>query len=171
MRRISEAGGRELNWTQTDFRGREYELRAGDEVVAKLRRHGGSLAVAETAEGRWSFERPVWRRSRVSVRDLGTGTDIATFRYGWTGDGTLEMSWGGRFQWTAANFWRSRWEWRRADGTSLARFKSRQGLAKIEGRVEIEQTAPDLLVLLGWYLVMMRPRDSTFDAVAATVGA
>lgn len=115
MRSIGEAGGREFDWTQTDFRGREYELRAGGEVIARLHQRGGSLAVAETAEGRWSFERSGLLISRVSVRELETGADIAAFRYGWTGDGTLEMSWGGRFQWTAANFWRSRWEGLRAD--------------------------------------------------------
>lgn len=52
------------------------------------------------------------------------------------------------------------------NGTSLARFESRQGLVKIEGRVQIEEAAPDLLVLLGWYLVMMRARDGASDAAA-----
>ena len=37
---------------------------------------------------------------------------------------------------------------------------------KIEGRVQIEEAAPDLLVLLGWYLVMMRARDGASDAAA-----
>ena len=100
--------------------------------------------------------------------DPGTGANIATFGSGWTGDGALEMSWGGRFVWSAANLWRSRWERRRADGTSLARFESRQGLVKSGGRVEIEEAAPSLLVLLGWYLAMMRARDSASDAVATT---
>jgi hypothetical protein len=169
MRRIRETGKRELIWAQTDLRGREYELRACDEVVGRLRRCGGLLAVAEAAGGSWSFERSGLLNPRVNVGDLETGTGIATFGYGWTGDGTLEMSRGGRFRWTAANLWRSRWEWRRADGTSLARFEGRQGLVKIEGRVEIEQAAPDLLVLLGWYLVMMRARDSASDAAATTI--
>ena len=175
MRRIGEVGDRELACIQTGCRRPEYELWADDEVVAALRWQGDSLAVAETVEGHWSFERPGFRRSRVSVREVGSGTEIATFGSGWTGGGTLEMSWGGRFHWSAANFWRSRWVWRRTGGTQLARFASRQGLVKIEGRVEIQSAALDLpeldlLVALGWYLMVMRARDSTSDAVAATAG-
>ena len=50
--------GQELTWTQTGCRKPEYELRADDEIVATLRWQRGSLAVAETANGRWSFNRP-----------------------------------------------------------------------------------------------------------------
>ena len=70
MRRIGEVGNRELACIQTGCRRPEYELWAADEAVATLRWQGDSLAVAETAEGRWSFERPGFRRSRVSVREV-----------------------------------------------------------------------------------------------------
>ncbi len=176
MQRISEVRDRELIWAQTGYCTPQYELRtAGEEVVATLRWGRGSLAVAETEEDRWSFGRPGLGRSRVNVREAGLGTDIAAYNSRWTGGGTLEMTWGGRFHWSAANLWRSRWGWRRSDGTPLARFGMGQGLVKIEGRVEIERAATalpelDLLVALGWYLMVMRARDGTSDAVAATAG-
>ena len=55
------------------------------------------------------------------------------------------------------------------------RFESRQGLVKVEGRVRIAEAAldlpeRDLLVALGWYLTVMRAKDATTDAVAATAG-
>ena len=92
MRHIAEVNGQELAWTQRSYCQGEYELRAGDDAVATLRWRGGSLAVAETSDGRWSFERPGYRRSWVSVRTAGTGTEIAVFSSYRTGSGTLELA-------------------------------------------------------------------------------
>ena len=175
MRRISEVNSQELAWKGSGCRNPVHELWADGRVVATLRWQGDSHAVAETAEGRWSFERPFLRRSPVSVREVGSGPDIATYVSDWTGGGTLRMPRGRRVHWSAANFWRSRWGWKDGDGTPLARFESRQRLLKVEGRVRIEEAALtiphlDLLVTLGWYLTVMRAKDSTTDAVAATVG-
>src|SRR3712207_3915238 len=116
MRRISEVKDRGLTWTQSAYRNPEHELRADGEVVATLRWHGDSLAVAETADGRWRFKRPALRRSPVSVREVESGAEVAAFVAGWSGGGTLETSRGHRFAWAAANFWRSRWKWRSGDG-------------------------------------------------------
>jgi hypothetical protein len=173
--RISELSGRELAWKGSGCRNPAHELWADGEVVATLRWRGDSLAVAETADGRWSFERPALRRSPVSVRADESGVNVATFGSNWTGGGTLETSRERRFVWSTANFWRSRWAWRRDGGTPLVRFESRQGLVKVEGRVRIEGAARDLpeldlLVALGWYLTVMRAKDTTTDAVAATAG-
>jgi hypothetical protein len=174
MRHIGEVNGQELAWTQTDYCHGEYKLRAGDETVATLCWREGSLAIAETADGRWSFERPRYRRSRVSVRTVGSGTEIAVFSSLRTGGGTLELAGGRLFHWFATNLWRSRWVWREADGKELVRFRSRQRL-RLSGLVERSQGAAalpelDLLVTLGWYLLVMRAQDSTTDAVAATAG-
>lgn len=173
MRQISELSGREFTWKESGCR--EHELRADDEVVATLRWRGDSFAVAETARDRWSFKRPVLRRSPVSVRALESGAEIAAFGSGWAGGGTLKTSRGQRFVWSPANFWRTRWEWRQDDGTPLVRFEGRQRLIKVEGRVRIEEATLalaelDLLVALGWYLTVMRAKDSTKDAVATTAG-
>ena len=174
MRHIGELRDQDLAWTQTGYCHGEYELRTGDETVATLRWRGGSLAIAETSDGRWSFERPGYRRSRVSVRTVGSGTEIAVFSSHWTGGGTLELAGGRLFHWSATNLWRSRWVWREADGTELVSLRSRQRL-RLSGLVERSQAAaalPELglLMALGWYLTVMRARDSTTDAVAVTAG-
>ncbi len=174
MRRIGEVRGQELAWTQTGYYHGEYELQAGDEVVATLRWRGGSLGIAETADGVWSFKRPGLRRSRVSIRRAGSGTEIAVFSSSWIGGGTLELVGGRLFYWSATNLWRSRWVWREANGTELVSLRSRQRI-RLSGQVEWSQAAAalpelDLLVTLGWYLLVMRAQDSTTDAVAATAG-
>jgi hypothetical protein len=61
----------------------------------------------------------------------------------------------------------------------LVQFKSRQGLFKMEGQVEIEPVAtasPDMpmLVVLGWYLLVLFARDaaaSSAGSVAVMGGA
>ena len=174
MRHIGEMKDQALAWAQRGYCHGEYELLAGDEAVASLRWRGGSLAMSETADGHWSFERPGYRRSRVSVRTVGSGTKIAAFNSNWTGGGTLELAGGLPFHWSATNLWRSRWVWREADGTELLSIRTRQRL-RLSGLVERSQAGAalpqlDLLVTLGWYLLAMRARDGTTDAVAATAG-
>ena len=175
MQRNGEVRDQELAWTQTGYCHGEYELRADDEIVAMLRWQGGGFAIAETADGRWSFERPGFGRSPVSVRDVRSGVGIAAFGSNWKGGGTLDVPRGRRFLWTPANFWRSRWVWRQEGRTALMSLESRHRIVKAEGRVRLERAAlalPErgLLVTLGWYLLVMRARDSTTDAVATTAG-
>ena len=174
MRHIGEMKDQALAWAQRGYCHGEYELLAGDEAVASLRWRGGSLAIAETADGHWSFERPRYRRARVSVRAIDTGTEFADFSSHWTGGGTLELAGGSLFHWSATNVWRSRWVWREADGTELVTLRSRQRL-RLSGLVESSQAAaarPELglLVTLGWYLLVMRAQDATTDAIAASAG-
>ena len=77
MRRISDVSARPLSWTPPSARDGSYELRAGEEIVGTLCWERGSLAVAEVAEGRWTFKRVGCWRPRVSVRQAGSDTDWA----------------------------------------------------------------------------------------------
>ena len=68
-----------------------------------------------------------------------------------------------------ANLWQTEWVWHDKDHP-LIRFKGRHGVIKAKGAVDIEPEAvklPDLplLVLLGWYLVLLYAQDT---AVATT---
>jgi hypothetical protein len=59
MKAIPEVADQPLRWTRPALLKREYELRAWDDVVATLRwqKTFGSLALAETADGTWTFKR------------------------------------------------------------------------------------------------------------------
>jgi hypothetical protein len=81
---------------------------------------------------------------------------------------------------SSANFWQSQWVWQEED-QPLILFKGRHGIVKAEGAVEIlpgSAARPDapLLVLLGWYLILLHAEDanaaagSSAAAVAATSG-
>ena len=171
MRPISEAAGEELLWIQPAARKRDHELRAGDDVVATLRFQRGSLADAEAAGAHWTFKRQGFWQPRVTVRTGESDADLAVFHPRWVGGGTLEFPDGRPVRLSSANFWQSEWVWQEKE-KPLIRFKGRHGFIKANGAVEIQPEAaayPDLamLVLLGWYLILLHAEDSAAATVAA----
>ena len=177
MKSIKDVSG-ELAWVQPARTKQAFELRAGDDVVGTLVWARMSLATGATADGQWTLKREGFWHPRITVRVPGSEDNVAVFNPGWTGGGTLEM--GGRhLRFGPANFWRSQWDWIDEQDKSLVHFKSRQGLLKLEGQVEVEPQAvasPDvpLLVVLGWYLLVLFARDaaaSSAGSVAVMGGA
>jgi hypothetical protein len=175
VRPISETADQELLWIQPAARKREHELRAGEEVVATLRFQRGSLADAEADGHHWTFKRQGFWQPRVTVRVAGSDADIAIFRPHWAGGGTLELADGRAVRLASANFWQSEWVWQEKD-RPVIRFKGRHGIVKAKGAVEIQPGAaglPDipLLVLLGWYLILLHADDAAAASTAAGVAA
>jgi hypothetical protein len=118
--------------------------------------------VAEAAAGRWTFRRAGFWHARVIVSLAGSDSAVAVFTARWMGTGTLELSAGRQVHWSAAHAWQA------DDGTPLVEFTGRQTLIKLEGTVALTPAAvgrPDLalLVLLGWYLVVLQVRDTHHD--------
>lgn len=200
MRLIQEAADRELIWRQPSAFKQEYELRAGDETLAALRwqKTLGSLALAETAEGSWTFKRSGFWQPRVTARPVDSERDIATFKPEWNGGGTLTTNRSRHFRLVNISFWGWEWGWREADaGPPLVRFVSK-GALRTEAQVVLapaaaalpetaqlddlyrplppEAQAPPsvalpelpLLVTLGWYLLVLMAQDAAVAAVAAT---
>jgi hypothetical protein len=174
VRPISELAGEELVWVQPAAGRREHELRAGDDVVATLRFQRGSLADAEAEGHHWTFKRQGFWQPRVTVRVAGSDADVAVFRPRWVGGGTLDFTDGRTVDLRSANFWQSEWVWQEKD-QPLILFKGRHGLIKAKGAVEFQSAAagrPDLalLVLLGWYLILLHADDAASSGalVAAT---
>jgi hypothetical protein len=149
----------------------EYELHADGEVLATLRwrRLWGSLAEASAAEGHWTFKRTGFWQPRGTVRVAGSEDDLGTFEARWTGNGLLTLATGERYQWQSANVWGTRYEWLDERGEELVRFSS-TSLLKAEAEVDVQaaggflDTLP-LLVLYGWYLLVMQIRDTATAGV------
>lgn len=175
MNKIAEVIGRELEWVQPSAWKMEYELRAGDELLATLRFRSsfGSFATAESADGCWTFKRVGFWQTRVTIRRCGSDTDIATFKNNtWSGGGTLELP-DGREILATTNLWQTNFEFKTEAGETLVRFKT-GGLVHLSATVEIQPDAagvPELpwVVMFGWYLAVMMYMDtaSTAGAVAA----
>jgi hypothetical protein len=175
MRKIIELVDQQLKWVQPSALKMQYELRAGEELVAILRFRSsfGSFATAESVDGCWTFKRVGFWQTRVTVRPCGADADIAIFRNNtWSGGGTLELSDGQKFPATT-NFWQSKLEFQNESGYTHIQFKS-GGLLHLSATVEIQPSAvgmPELplMVMLGWYLIVMMNMDSA--VVGGTVAA
>ena len=173
-----------LYWIQPKALERWFELRAEDRVVATLgwQTSCGTLARGEAADGRWTFKRVGFLNPRVTVRESGSEIDLAVFWPRWLGDGTLEFAYGRAFRWQSTNFWATDWMFADADGTPVVAFKqgSPEGklsdMFKMQALIDIYPEARDLpelplLVLVGWYLMILRRDDAAAGAAAASAVA
>jgi len=177
MKDIHEIIGKELKWTQPHMSKMEYELRAGDELIATLRFRSsfGSLALAETASGCWSFKRVGFFQTRVTVRMCEGSEDIATFKnHTWKGGGTLMFS-DGRNYLASTNFWATEYEIKTEIGETLVKFRKIGGVLHASSLLEVSPTLDraselPLLATLGWYLTILMQMDSaaTTTVIAAT---
>ncbi len=183
MRTLSSSVGTALYWIQPKGLGRYFELRAGDDVLATLRFETlcGSLARAESADGSWTFKRAGFFKPRVTVRKAGEEVNSAVYTPRWTGrEGVLEFAGGRVFNWTQTDFWATRYQISDVAENPLVSFESGldqsrlTDLFKTQARVAIDlrgRALPELplLVLLGWYLIVLQKEDAA--AVAATTVA
>jgi hypothetical protein len=177
---IGRALSSTLHWVQPKAFHRCFELRRGEHVVGTLefRSACGSLALAVTSAGRWTFKRVGFFSPRVTVRREGEETDLALYRARWTGtEGILEFPDRRTYMWKAANFWATQFGFHRADGGPLVTFSSGSGegglsnLFKSQARVEMPPAARKaeevpLLVVLGWYLMVLQREDAAGSAAS-----
>jgi hypothetical protein len=176
MQTIREAagGGQDVFWRRPHVLRHEFELRAGGEaLLATLRWQTalGSLALAVTAEGRWTFQQiGFWRRA-VTVRRADETVEIATFVPHWNGSGTLRLTDGRTLRWRPGDVWLSRWLWRDDSGAPLLTIGARRGVLRLAAPVTITPAALtlpelDILTTLGWYLLVLRSRETVAIAPA-----
>ena len=169
-----DLAGRPLIWRQPSTTKEEYALLAGDDPapVATLRwpKAMGSLAEASAGDSAWTFKRVGFWRTTGTIRAAGTETDQATFDPRWNGDGVLALDGGATYLWHGSHVWNRTYAWLNAHEQEVVRFDPTKGMLKSSATVEplVDATRlPDLplLVLFGWYLLVMGNR----DAGAATV--
>lgn len=174
MDKLVDLIDRELKWTQPAALKMQYELHAGEELAARLafRSSFGSFAMGQSADGCWTFKRAGFFQTRVTIRVCNEETDIAVFRNNtWSGGGSLELR-GGRKLLATTNLWQTNLEFKTESGETLIRFKS-GGVIHLSALVEIQPTAAGLtelplLVMLGWYLIVMMHMDSAASVAAAS---
>jgi len=164
MKSINEYIGQELQWVHPHLLRPEYELRAGDEVLARLssKRALSSRVRAETTAGQWAFVRKGLRQT-ITIQALDARTELASVKRGMSGQATLLFPDGCEYQWQCSSFWHDVWTWLNDEGTPLLHLK--RGT-----QVQLELAAQDLpelalLTTLGWYLHKQQEEE------AATVAA
>ena len=160
MKSINEYIGQELRWVHPQLRRREYELRAGDEVLVRISYTGAlsSQVRAETAAGLWTFGRTGLRQA-ITILALDERTEPATVKRGMNGQATLLFPDGREYLWQSSSFWHDVWLWLNDEGTPLLHLKR-------GAQVQLEQAARDLpelalLATLAWYLHKQQEKEAT----------
>jgi hypothetical protein len=164
MKPIRDCIGRALRWTQPRVFKREYELRAGGDLLATLGYEGflGRAARAEAAEGVWTLNQAGFPVSRTVVRREGSDVELAAYSRRWRG-GTLEFAGGRVFTSKSLRFWPPEWGFTDREGHVLVRFRSEWNPFKASARVVIERRADGLeelplLLLVGWHAAILARR-------------
>jgi hypothetical protein len=161
MQSITQASANGIRWSQPHAAQTEYELRSGADLLAtlKFRNMFGTFATAESADGCWTFKRVGFWQNRASIRACGSETDLAVFTNNtWDRGGTLQFPDGRTFKATT-NFWMTNFEFRTGADEPLVAFDY-GGIFHRSADVQVsplgQRTAEcPLLVLFGWYLVLM----------------
>jgi len=148
---------------------------SGGDVVATLEWKGsfGSLATGRAAGEAWTFKRGGFLSPYVSLRYLVAETDYARFSVSW-GNGSLKLPTGRTFLWTKKGVWSPGYSFLDAEGATLLTFRRFGGLFKLEATVSVSGQARELrelplLLLLGWYTVLLMEYESAAGASSPAV--
>jgi len=177
MEPIDASTDRNLEWKQVSSHPRAFELTSDAGVCGSLRWEPGrgSLAVARTAAGLWSIKRIGFLRPRITVRPLHGQTEIAVYAPGLTG-GVLHHADGRHFPFARKGLWAPYWAFRRHDGPPFMRFRAAGDSETLGAAVEIEkltvsQDAVPLLLVTGWYLIVLAHDDEELAMLTTVITA
>lgn len=170
MRDLHEVTSEELRWVRHRRLKLEFELRAGETVVATLAWTGRARALGAWAGGQYRFSREGWFRPRTLVRGAeDTGEPVATFAHR---GGILTFLDGRLFRWKKPKRWTNERIWVDASATELIRF--RPSAWRSPGSVTIQAEAAHhrelpLLLLLGQFLLVLAAQEAEEASSAAMV--
>jgi hypothetical protein len=181
MKPIKHLTNEQLCFIQPKTTNQFYELRSQDEVFGTLNfpKSHGSLAEAESSDGKWTLKRVGFFHTKLTIRKSGEENDLAIFKPNiMATNGSLEFVDGKRFQWVSSNFWSTKFEFKNEAGETLVTFRSGiedpklKDWFKTQARVEISTGKEmleeiSILILLGWYLIIVLQMDSAAGAVVA----
>jgi hypothetical protein len=174
MQRLAAVDHQQLQWKQTAFGARDFELRSGEGRVGVLYwpKLLSDRAVAECDGGTWYVERIGFFRHRTVVVEAGSGQEVASFEPDWMGDGDLVLADGRVFHWYKTKTLRD--SWALVDNGDNLVLEVHEGMRWFKHEADVvlhvhPESSPELpfLVLVSWYLGYTKIQD-TAAAVAAT---
>jgi hypothetical protein len=154
----------------------------GGEPIGSLtwEKRWGSLAIADSATGKWTFKRQGFLRPVVTARKITEpDKDFAKFHFNLGGSGTLILydSKQQTFKWSRKGILRPEFKLTSIEKGKktnlLAQFKPYSKITKFEADIMLEQQAfltneLELLMLMGAYLLILLRYDEEEAAGAAT---
>jgi hypothetical protein len=175
MEKPTAGTGMALRWVQPRACEGWYELRSGRQLLATLRCEAGraSVATGGSAHSYWTFKQVGCYNRHVTVREAGTEATVAVYRPRWLGDGSVQFPDGRVYCWRPSDFRATQWCFHDEGGHPLLSFQCGVEQAGLEVH-RTGQARPELplLMTLGWYLLLLRKRETSAAAAEAlTVSA
>ena len=166
MKSLSECIGQQLQWVHPHLLKSEYELRAGDELLARIYSKGvfRSLVYVETADGNWMIERKGLHQT-MRILHPDTGTELATIKREGSDQETLVFPDGREYRWQRTSFWHDEWIWLNNEGIPLLHVKGWSHIQLEPAAQGLPELA--LLIALGWFLHKQKEKEAA--TIAATV--
>jgi hypothetical protein len=171
------------SWVQPEASEQRFELRSHDALLATLtfRSQFGTLAVAETSSGTWTYKRVGFLNPRITVRTPGDDHDLAIYHAKFWGGGALVFADGTSLLWQSTNFWATTWAFTSGGSEPVVGFRpgvedeKLRDLFKTQATIEIPSASlrherMPLLVTLGMYLLILHRQDGAAAATIAAVG-
>lgn len=177
MPSLREFAGQELRWTRPRFFQSVYELRAGDETLATVRRVGTfrTYDVAMAGGQQWTFRRAgsFWKSVIAiypgEVQEANTQIPPAATYASVRGGGRLTFSDGRGYNWAPVSRWRSIWAWTGPDGVPLLTMKTSKRLTIAPAALNLPELP--LLVLFAFHLMRTAEEQAAASAAATSAGA
>lgn len=165
MQSIREATGQDLQWKRIKWGKREFELRSGDEVLAKLYKQKSTPGViGEAVDGNWTFKRRSFWNGDIVITESASQAEIGVAKRG--RKKSLTFADGRVLTLKGTGRWRREWVWLNEEETPLVRFRSNNHLVLEPAALSFPELS--LLVVLGWHLIVLQQED---DAAAVAVAA
>jgi hypothetical protein len=164
--------GTTFEWVKPKWSRLQFELRAGDIVLATLDWARGRQALGRWGEATYRFSRKGWLRQRVliwSAEARDADAPLASFE---ARHGTLTLPNGRAVLWRRPRRLTHEHIWVDDAATELARFRPERRRTVVSTPVAADRH-PDLplLILLGQYLIVSAAQDAEAATTAAVVAS
>jgi hypothetical protein len=164
MTELVDFAGKELAWIRVKDKKNRYELRHDATVIGSLVWDKSGVE-GELSGKRWSFNKEGFFRPRLLVREHGAPSPIAALEVGIMGSGQLSFSTGPSYRWTQRGLLSNSWAFDDDARQTVVSFKLSSGLLTTGATVTLgeklaEHEHAPLLVLLGWYVLVLYAEDA-----------
>jgi hypothetical protein len=179
MKAIEDVDPGLLRWVRSHVDRHEYDLEAGDDVIATLRwqKPVGSLAEAKSSQGEWTLKRSGFLSPSLVVRDSKSGADLAHL-FAHFNHSTVRLPNGARYEWNRTGLMVPGWHFRDVRGQEVVSFEPTREHLRLEGGLltvlPAARSLPELtlLLILGWYFIVLAwVEDEAAAASSAVLGA
>jgi hypothetical protein len=148
----------ELHWAQPKWTQRRYELKAGEQTIARFEYRGSWRPVAHAfiTDQEITF-RTGFLKTDIVIMDERSGAQIAVFKR--SRPAAVSFTNGRTFRWKRQGFWSPYWTFLAPDNEVLVTLKRRSAFLRQGATVTLSSSAfkyPEvrILVTLGWYLLL-----------------